>query len=380
MVQLNQLVRGKANSPVFQDNFLALFHTDTCEVAVKRDELFRRLGRTYTDEEFDELCFEFGLELDEVERYNSFIDLQDKLHQNLCRKRSLVAIGTHDLDTIKGPFVYDAKPPADIRFQPLGQTKEFTAVELMELYSVREHTKITLSTRNIFIECTATDLNKAKIVLDMLVTMFSEYCEKPFIIESAEVVNPDGSKVLYPSCRVCQHDNPLNREIFLLCFQFSLNKLSDLLRQEVAACGYTEVLTFALGSMPPDIPSTTADAHLCTHFSSLWTVDHLMPCDVGARNERRLCAVNYNKSPGFEVIHGLLDRVMQLLEVPPGGGDAGYHLRASDDATYFPGRCAEVVVRGQVIGKLGVLHPDVVTKFELNMPCAALEISVEAFL
>ena len=51
---------------------------------------------------------------------------------------------------------------------------------------------------------------------------------------------------------------------------------------------------------------------------------------MGARNERRLCAVNYNKSPGFEVIHGLLDRVMQLLEVPPGGGDAGYCLKASE--------------------------------------------------
>lgn len=33
--------------------------------------------------------------------YDSFIDLQEKLHQNICRKRTLVAIGTHDLDTIK---------------------------------------------------------------------------------------------------------------------------------------------------------------------------------------------------------------------------------------------------------------------------------------
>lgn len=33
--------------------------------------------------------------------YDSFIDLQDKLHQNLCRQRSLVAIGTHDLDTVQ---------------------------------------------------------------------------------------------------------------------------------------------------------------------------------------------------------------------------------------------------------------------------------------
>lgn len=28
--------------------------------------LFHSLGRTFTDKEFDELCFEFGIELDEV--------------------------------------------------------------------------------------------------------------------------------------------------------------------------------------------------------------------------------------------------------------------------------------------------------------------------
>merc|ERR1711972_492619 len=39
--------------------------------------------------------------------------------------------------------------------------------------------------------------------------------------------------------------------------------------------------------------------------------------DVGAKNQRNFCAVNYDKSPKFEVIHGLLDRVMQLLEIPP---------------------------------------------------------------
>ncbi len=128
-------------------------------------------------------------------RYNSFIDLQDKLHQNLCRKRSLVAIGTHDLDTVQGPFTYEALAPESIRFRPLNQTQEFTAVQLMELYSgdshlrhylpiIRDspvypvikdsngvvlslppiingnHSKITLDTTNVFIECTATDLTK----------------------------------------------------------------------------------------------------------------------------------------------------------------------------------------------------------------------------
>lgn len=54
----------------------------------------------------------------------------------MCRKRSLVAIGTHDLDTISGPFTYTAKPPGDIRFKPLNQTQEYTATQLMSLYKV----------------------------------------------------------------------------------------------------------------------------------------------------------------------------------------------------------------------------------------------------
>lgn len=71
------------------------------------------------------------------ERYESFIGLQDKLHQNLARQRTLVSIGTHDLDTIKGPFTYEALPPKDVRFAPLNQTKELNGEELMEFYEVR---------------------------------------------------------------------------------------------------------------------------------------------------------------------------------------------------------------------------------------------------
>ena len=185
-------------------------------IQIPRDELFVRLGRKYTDEEFDELCFEFGVELDDVsehptakaaiyhiavaanrtdllciegltrslqcflnsaeppvyrvvepasgprlqmvvkastqtirpyvvcavlrgvtftpERYASFIDLQDRLHHNIARKRTLVAIGTHDLDTLEGPFSYEALPPQDIAFVPLTQEREFRGDALMEYY------------------------------------------------------------------------------------------------------------------------------------------------------------------------------------------------------------------------------------------------------
>lgn len=53
--------------------------------------------------------------------------------------------------------------------------------------------------------------------------------------------------------------------------------------------------------------------------------------------------------------------------------------RPADDS-FFPSRCADVVVRGEPVGRLGVLHPDVLTRFDLNMPCSALELTLEPFL
>jgi hypothetical protein len=55
------------------------------------------------------------------------------------RKRSLVSIGTHDLDTLEGPFTYEAVAPEKIKFVPLEQTTEMNAIELfahIEVYIV----------------------------------------------------------------------------------------------------------------------------------------------------------------------------------------------------------------------------------------------------
>jgi len=35
-------------------------------ITIVRDHLFESIGRIYTDHEFDELCFEFGVEVDDV--------------------------------------------------------------------------------------------------------------------------------------------------------------------------------------------------------------------------------------------------------------------------------------------------------------------------
>lgn len=62
--------------------------------------------------------------------------------------------------------------------------------------------------------------------------------------------------------------------------------------------------------------------------------------DVGCRNSRRVCAAYCNKTSGFEVVHGLLDRLMHVLEVAyeenakPDG--LAYHLREVDGTPPLP--------------------------------------------
>jgi len=50
----------------------------------------------------------------------------------------------------------------------------------------------------VFIECTATDKTKANIVLDTVVTMFSQHCHHPFTIEPVEIIYEGGKKEITP--------------------------------------------------------------------------------------------------------------------------------------------------------------------------------------
>lgn len=53
-----------------------------------------------------------------------------------------------------------------------------------------DHSKITLKTKNVFIDITATDKTKLEIVNHILVSMFSGYCEEPFTIEPVKIISP----------------------------------------------------------------------------------------------------------------------------------------------------------------------------------------------
>ena len=61
-----------------------------------------------------------------------------------------------------------------------------------------DKTKITLKTRNVFIDTTATDATKLGFVIDTIVTMFSEHCAEPFVVEPVRVVYADGRDEVTP--------------------------------------------------------------------------------------------------------------------------------------------------------------------------------------
>ncbi|KAF9008947.1 hypothetical protein BDQ17DRAFT_1349257 [Cyathus striatus] len=602
-------------------------------VAVDKEELFKRLEKTYTTEEFDKLCFEYGLELDEdtteeveeankkehsaeppqlkievpanrydllclegisralriflgkqeapryklvyprgdesklltvtvhsdtakvrplfacailrnvsftPQSYASFIDLQDKLHQNLCRRRQLVAIGTHDLDTLEPPFRYEARPPTDIKFIPLGKDKAYTAEELMTVYESEkhlskylhiirdfpvypiiydqkdrvlsmppiinsEHSKITLNTRNIFIDVTATDQTKLDIVVNMVATMFSEYCAEPYTIEPVKVVLPNGQTRITPdisgrdalahasyvnSCtglslnsgdvshllrkmaleptisstnpdEIQVHIPPTRPDILHECdimedaaiaYGFNnlpdefpavntvaqplaISKLSDVIRREWSLAGWIEVLPLILCSHEENFEwlRREDDGSTAVKIANPKTLEfqvvrttlipgllktirenrsHALPIKIfeasdvvykdtsrerQARNERHAAAVWCNKTAGFEIVHGMLDRAMQMLEIPHiemkniGSAATGYYIKEREDPMYFPGRAATIFYRSSLtsetknvshdieVGTLGILHPEVLEKFEIGFPCSALEFTLEPF-
>lgn len=59
-----------------------------------------------------------------------FLVLQTKLHDNVCEKRTLATIATHDLKKIQGNIKYNAKAPEEIKLIPLGRKNEVTALTL----------------------------------------------------------------------------------------------------------------------------------------------------------------------------------------------------------------------------------------------------------
>ncbi|KAG5029636.1 hypothetical protein JHK87_013150 [Glycine soja] len=92
--------------------------------------------------------------------------------------------------------------------------------------------------------------------------------------------------------------------------------------------------------------------------------------DVGAKNLRQLAALYCGANAGFEIIHGLVDRVMEKNGVPfvSPGDKSGYYIERSDEPEFLAGRQSRIIYKGKHIGTFGIVHPEVLNNFDIPDP------------
>ena len=155
-----------------------------------------------------------GVKFDD-ESIQSIMSLQESLHWAVGRGRSKVAIGIHDLDTVRPPFHYIASPKSRA-FVPLDYTESMTMDEILEKHPkgrdyakiVRdfplfplivdnddnvlsfppiingERTRVTIDTKNILLDTTGTDKRAVGVAVNIICTAMAEAGAK---IESVRI-------------------------------------------------------------------------------------------------------------------------------------------------------------------------------------------------
>lgn len=161
------------------------------------------------------------------EKIKEMIDIQEKLHMTIGRKRKKIAIGIYPLEKIKLPIKFTAERPDKIRFKPLESDKELTGAQILrqhpagreyadllkgaEVFPVfldadnkvlsmppiinsHETGKIDEKTKDVFIECSGFNLEYLKKCLNIIVTTLHDMGGKVYAMEiedSKNFTSPD---------------------------------------------------------------------------------------------------------------------------------------------------------------------------------------------
>jgi len=147
-----------------------------------------------------------GLNLDD-EKIRELIEIQEKLHLTVGRKRKKVAIGIYPLEKIKLPITFKAMEPDQIKFTPLEMNRELSGLEILQRHPTgKEYAhllagkekfpifidadkqilsmppiinsqltgRVTPETRDVFVECSGFDFETLKACLNIVVTSLAE--------------------------------------------------------------------------------------------------------------------------------------------------------------------------------------------------------------
>ena len=422
----------------------------------------------------------------------SLMELQEKLHITIGRKRSKFAIGIHDLDKVTPPFTYTTAAPHEVRFVPLAKTEEMDMEEILRKHekgTAYAHllkgcdrypvifdangnvvsfppiingslTTVTTSTRNIFVDVTGMDRRTVKGALDIVVTALAErggtICsvkmrgEEKFISPNLEPLNcrisaseacrfigtdigvagvvealekmgmeakADGDtiSVRYPTTRLdILHKVDIFEDV---ATGYGFEKfggaytvgqtighlsadtaVSDQLKDIMVGLGFTEVMTLTLSNEKDEFEISGLPEKRLVKVTNPITEDHtclrayLMPSlmrilrhnkhrdlpqrifEVGyvvddVKNVPHICAMATAAKASFTEIKSLTESFLRETSVK-------YEIRPCDLPTFIPGRGANVVVGGKVMGWFGEVAIPVLAGFDITHPVIMFEMDV----
>lgn len=156
-----------------------------------------------------------GLKLDE-NKIKEIIEIQEKLHLTIGRKRKKIAIGIYPLEKISLPITLKALEPDYIKFTPLESEKEMSGLQILQRHPAgKEYShllagkskfpifvdskneilsmppiinsqstgKVTANTKDVFIECSGFDFKSLKKCLNVLALTFADMGGKVYQME-----------------------------------------------------------------------------------------------------------------------------------------------------------------------------------------------------
>src|SRR3989339_594606 len=366
-------------------------------------------------------------------KIKELIDVQEKLHNTIGRRRKKVAIGIYPLDKIKLPITFKAMEPDKIKFIPLESSKEMSGLQILQRHPIgKEYAhllagkdkfpifgdahknilsmppiinseltgRVVATTKDVFVECSGTDLNALNKCLNILVTTMDEMGGKIYQMELS------GLKLITPDLTSEKMKISLVNTNKLLGLNLSEKELGQCLEKmghnykdsfaEIASwrndilheVDLIEDVAIAYGyeNFIEDFPEIATvgrkdlSHYLLKNFSE--NIDSEYPqfiFEMGrtfnlidekiVEGENLACAV----TPGnFTQIKQTLEYFFRMINL-----EVKFKEPLQSPVHFIEGRVGEIILDEKVIGYIGEIHPRILRNWKIKMPVALFEINLE---
>jgi len=95
--------------------------------------------------------------------------------------------------------------------------------------------------------------------------------------------------------------------------------------------------------------------------------------EAGSRTDLRLSAICAHAGASFSECHSFLELLCFYL-------NKAYRLHPTSHPSFLEGRVAQILVDDQPIGLIGELHPEVLERWQISMPCSMFELTLDPLL